>query len=440
MRRILKIILSLLPLALLSCSSDSDKAATKREEAMHKAASSLQTALSSAREAKKSAVDEYLSSLPADILLSQLFLVNIVGNEDFIPVESASQIIPDCARFLAPGGCLLFSYNIAENPRKQFEFSKKINAFYKKNGLVPPYLAVDQEGGWVNRLKKLTSPLPSQKDVASKLPLAGAKRLYSLQAKQMALMGISMNLAPVAEIESVNNAEFLDGRSFGEAEKTLAYTRAAICAYETSGIGTVLKHFPGNTNTDPHTGLPHLKITRAELDRDFLPPFEANLKYSSAVLLSHACVSVDGMDSDSKTPADLSKFWISDVIRSKYNFDGLVLSDDIFMAALEKNGFPPEKACLMAINAGVDVIMLSEKKFGSVAKILYDKMNADSSFKEKILAAARRVIQFKIDKGILTIEESAGKYQVMAAPFPAEFDEDYFSAAYNEGKSFKELR
>ena len=111
--------------------------------------------------------------------------------------------------------------------------------------------------------------------------------------------------------------------------------------FENSGIGTVLKHFPGNSNTDPHTGLPEILWDEETLQKNVLIPFERLSSLNpSGILMSHARLSL----SDSKTPACLSEYWVSQVLRNKMEFDGLIFSDDIFMDALQKNGFPPEKA------------------------------------------------------------------------------------------------
>ena len=78
-------------------------------------------------------------------------------------------------------------------------------------------------------------------------------------------IGFHMNLAPVIEVCTPDNEDFLDGRSFGSFEQVLNYGRACVNAYENNQIATVVKHFPGNTNTDPHTGLPEIKLSEADL-------------------------------------------------------------------------------------------------------------------------------------------------------------------------------
>ena len=107
---------------------------------------------------------------------------------------------------------------------------------------------------------------------------------------------------------------------------------------------------------------------------------------------------------DSHTPACLSSFWVTDVVRKDFGFEGLILSDDIFMGALRDNGFPPEKAALQAIEAGIDVIMLSEKRFGPVAQILLEYGAENPEFEAKITEACKRVVEYKIKAGLIALK------------------------------------
>ena len=380
--------------------------------------------------AKESAVSEYTDSLSLETKISQIFLVNVDGDEKFTPLENNSLGNP-----LLPGGALLFSFNISKDPLETYEFIKSIWDFYVENNNPPPFIAVDQEGGYVNRMRNLTSDLWSQKKIAGSFSISEAEKIYAAQSRQMKNLGFNVNLAPVVEIETEENKDFLDTRSFGSLSDVLSYGKIAIDAYEKNKIATVLKHFPGNSNSDPHTGLPELVLTKNELD-DYLSPFKNLLPFSSAVLMSHARVSVsdDENYSESGVPCCLSKYWVSEVLKKQMGFSGLVLSDDIFMAALSKNGYPPEKACVGVIEAGIDVIMLSGKKFSSVLEFLAAKVEEDQNFSDKLDRAVKNVINFKIGLGILEMTEVAGedkvRFQVrVKADYPYfdlnKFDEDY---------------
>ena len=363
----------------------------------------------------------WLRFLPTRNFLS-FFFVNVERNKTFHSVENVPDDFgQDLKKPLVPGGILLFSYNISKDPLETYEFIKSIHDFYIQNNLVPPFVAVDQEGGDVNRLRGLTRPLPSQKKIAGTLSLDEASKLYSAQARQMKNLGIHLNLAPVVEVENEANSEFLGTRTFGNLEKVLSYGKTEISSYEENQIATSLKHFPGNSSTDPHSGLPEILVSKSELENDYILPFKSLLPFSSAVLMSHARIKIsdDGSYTEGKIPSCLSDFWVSQVVRNQLGFSGLVISDDIFMGALADNGFPPETAVQKAVEAGVDSIMISEKRFGVDASLLYKRSLEDENFARKIDSAVKNVIKFKIKCGILILKEIPPENQNDANSVPA---------------------
>ena len=369
------------------------------------------------------AVNNYIASLSLSQKISQIFLVNIEGNKNYSPIEDSSKI-PQCeyeTEALVPGGMLLFSYNIGESPRQMMEFIDSIKIYCEKNNICPPYIATDQEGGIVNRLYPLTTYLPSNKKIAQFLSPQDALKFYEFQAEQMQLLGFNMNLAPVCESLLPSNLEFLGSRSYGSAEKAIVYSSLAVKAYENKKIAAVLKHFPGNSNVDPHSSLPEISANPQEAQKFYLMPFSMILLSNpEAVLMSHAKTSF----LDPNTPSCFSNEWIENILRKKMNFKGLVISDDIFMAALAKNGFAPETAAIKAIEAGVNIIMLSEKTYSLAAKNLISFAEQNLEFKSKLLTSIKKVIKFKLDYGILSLQkDDKGNYFVKNPEFAQDLDE-----------------
>ena len=354
------------------------------------------------KQAQQAALQNFIQSLDPVQRYSQLFLVNLEGNTSFRPVESLQwEEVPEQA--LVPGGYLFFSYNVADSAQKVADFTASIQSWCQSNQTLPPLLAIDQEGGLVNRLRSVTSLLPSAQEVAETMTSQQAQELYRLQGSQMQHLGFHLNLAPVAEATSSHNQAFLDTRSYGSLPQMEDFARAAIAGFQKGGIGAVAKHFPGNTNDDPHTGLPEIALSQQELQQLYLEPFRRILQESKpwAVLMSHARTAVY----DGETPACLSRFWVTEMLRQDFGYEGLILSDDIFMAALEKNGFPPERSVMMAVEAGIDVIMLSEKKFGSVLKLILDRSREDESFKSLLDASVERILLAKVQACLMSFQE-----------------------------------
>ena len=386
-------LLIILSFILISCT---DKQ-TKKEIKTHEAAAQMQTYINQIKTERDEVLARYVASLPLEQKIAQMFIENLEGCTNFRSYETVGAMTgTDDATPLVAGGYIFFSFNIATDREQMQSFTNSIRAYCDEYGIIQPYLCVDQEGGWVSRLKKLNPKLPSNEKVAQDFDIPQSYQLYCEQAAGMKELGFDMNLAPVVEVCTDDNKEFLDGRSFGNLSQVINYGRACINAYENNGIATVLKHFPGNTNTDPHTGLPEIKLSEAELLQS-VESFRELVQYEPvAVLMSHARTTAI----DNGVPACLSKVWVTDILRNQYGYDGLIFSDDIFMGALADNGYPPEVAAIRAVDAGIDCIMISEKRFAKAGKVLYQRALQDNAFARKIDEAVTRILKYKIEAGL----------------------------------------
>lgn len=368
---------------------------------MRSAASKMYGTVKEYQNSQEALVADVVYKMSLEERVCQLFIENLEGDKAFYPVEKMSLFDGmSGSKGMLPGGYIFFSYNLANTPEEIMAFTDSIRNYCVKNNQVTPFLAIDQEGGFVNRLKVVTGPLPSCERISSKLDVGQTYRYYKTMGRQMKALGFDMNIAPVIEVCTSENEKFLNGRSFGESWKVRAYGTSCVNAYENSGISTVIKHFPGNTNTDPHTGLPEIKLSQEKME-ELLNPFYQVLRCEpQAVLMSHArtaCL-------DEGVPACFSEKWIS-LLEKKGDFKGIVFSDDIFMGALANNGYPPEVAAVKAVEAGVDCIMISEKRFIGPAQVLVKKAREDAEFAERINKACHKIISYKIKKGILMVKE-----------------------------------
>ena len=371
---------------------------TKKEIKIHQSAASVQKYIDEEKKNRSETLELYVKNMPLEQKVAQLFIENLEGSTSFRSYETIGAMTgTDDERPLIAGGYIFFSYNIADSREQMQAYIKSIRDYCDSYENLQPYLCVDQEGGWVSRLKKLSPKLPSNEQVARTFDISAAYQLYTEQAAGMKELGFDMNLAPVVEVCTDDNKEFLDGRSFGNLEQVIVYGRACLNAYENNGIATVLKHFPGNTNTDPHTGLPEITLSEEELKKS-IESFHQLVQYQpAAVLMSHARTSAI----DKGVPACLSKVWVTDILRNEYGYEGLIFSDDIFMGALADNGYPPELAAIRAVEAGIDCIMISEKRFAKAGKVLYQKAKEDKAFEEKINTAVKRILKYKILAGLV---------------------------------------
>lgn len=343
------------------------------------------------KELVEKSIKSYLETLSDEEKISQMFLISLDGN-------SSSQVerIFNTNRN-TPGGYLLFAFNIPDSAEKTIDFLSEINDLNIQKGSIPPYISIDHEGGVVNRLRNICSKLPSQQSVARKFTENEAEKLYELHGKQLKNLGIHVNLAPVVEVLTEENILFLDDRSYGNLNDVLVYSNAQISGMKKSGILPVLKHFPGNTNNDPHTGLPILECSIEELKDKFITPFRMlNIKEENSVLVSHTLIpAVD------EKPACLSEKVINMLTENAVDYDGLLFSDDLLMKALIKNGYPVEKSLIDAVDAGINILMISSGKYDEYAEIIIKEYETDESFKEKVDRSVQKILEWKTSCNLL---------------------------------------
>lgn len=286
--------------------------------------------------------------------VGQLFFIGIPGPElDASTRELLSEV--------QPGGVCLFARNIrsAVQTRELLEGLRE---------LLPaePLLSVDQEGGLVDRLRRIAAPMPAPSKLRSP---ADAARLGSLIASALRILGFNMNFAPVVDVidagrDGVQNG--LQTRNLGASrEDVVDHAAAFLSALEAGGILGCLKHFPGlgASAVDSHDELPSVEITYDELESVDLFPYRELLRSdpSLSVMIAHAAYPNTGLqetDQNGKLlPSSLSSSVVSGLLRNTLGFTGLTITDDLEMGAIVRN-YGIGEASKMALNAGVDMLAI----------------------------------------------------------------------------------
>jgi beta-N-acetylhexosaminidase len=332
------------------------------------------------------------ATLTTEEKAAQVLMTGIDGKDSFAPRLYGH------FRGTVPGAILLFRYNIADSASGVDGYLRDCDrAFFALGSSVPPIFAIDHEGGTVFRTAGVTSALPAAETVARKLTPEKAQALYRASGEELALLGIGLNLAPVAETLTDGNADFLGTRAYSSSPETVArYARSAINGFREGGVACAVKHFPGNGVGDPHRGLPRLDASRKILDSQYIAPFRKTLKAKpDAVLVSHVVVTAI----DPERPFCLSKKGVTGLLRKKLGFSGLVITDDVAMAALAGNGYAPEAAALLALSAGCDMIMTSAPDSKSISSAIAREAERDPAFMRRLDEAVSRVLAVKAKTG-----------------------------------------
>ena len=383
----------------------------------------------------ENAVSDFISKMTLEEKIGQMFLVTIGGTE-------FSDLYYDVENFIAPGGYLLFAYNFV-NGEQGINFTSDIENWFGKNDLIKPYFSVDQEGGLVNRLRDVASPLPSASSVAKFLKPDLAKAIYDYAAMQLATLGIHVNLGPVVEILTEENQEFLNTRSFGDKDKVGIYSDIFIKSMLENDVYPVAKHFPGNNADDPHLGLPVIDFDLSKVNDILIAPFEKiEDKENIGVLVAHSVVPAF-FDENEAIPSCLSKKVVTELLENQLGYSGLIFSDDLLMAALQENGYDSVEAISMAIKAGINVLMIAQKEYMPFIEEIVKLAENDEEMLLQIEKSAKKIVDFKVKKGLLNyseekIKKGKGLTDEELTQYQSEKYEQFLKV-YNQGKDFYQM-
>jgi beta-N-acetylhexosaminidase len=327
-------------------------------------------------------------------LAAQLILSAVDGKES-LPQKTRALLAE-----IPPGGIMLFRYNVNAGSGAAAALTGNLRAAVEDAAGIPPFIAVDQEGGAVQRFggaASLPPPLSywerlgKGEDRAGLLgEIAGAAERAGRELRRL---GISLNLAPVAEPLYGGNEAFLKNRSYGPDPFFTGEAAAAfVLGMKKAGIASALKHFPGNTALDPHRTKVTITASGPELETMIFPFRKAAESGPAAVMLSHAAVAAW----DSR-PASLSPRAIR-YLREDLGFDGIIIADDFSMAAVPG---PAEQRSLEAIMAGVDMVMAWPGNVRAVHGALAAALEAGMLDRRRLEEAAARIIAEKLRSGLM---------------------------------------
>jgi beta-N-acetylhexosaminidase len=259
------------------------------------------------------------------------------------------------------GGIILFSRNI-QDPLQVATLCRDIQDTAAAINGHPLFVAVDQEGGRVARLKRPFTEFQGHTEIGlDERPFEKAEAFGKTVAREMTLVGMNMNLAPVVDVRHGEPEKHLVGRTFGEDPDMVAQLgRTVVRSLQQNGIMAVAKHFPGlgRTTMDPHFHLPKIEVNMEEMEQINLPPFKAAMEEMVAgVMTSHAIYPA----LDPEQPATLSPAILHDLLREKLGYSGLLITDDLEMGAIA-NGWGVPRGAAASFRAGADVLLICENQ------------------------------------------------------------------------------
>lgn len=254
-------------------------------------------------------------------------------------------------------GVILFARNY-ENPEQLSHLTASIHALRTPALLV----AVDQEGGRVQRFREPFTPLPAARrlgvlhDRDPEAAMESARALGWLMAAELLAVGVDLSFAPVLDLDRGVSGVIGDRALHGDPEVVAALATAMVAGMHQAGMSATGKHFPGHGSVAPdsHLELPLDHRPELELRGSDMRPFETLIRAGTldAVMTAH----VSYAEADIQ-PASFSRYWVTSVLREDLGFDGVIIADDLGMEGAAAIGDPGSRA-RVALEAGCDLVML----------------------------------------------------------------------------------
>ena len=342
-------------------------------------------------------VQQLMARMTLDQKLGQLLIVEYLGNS-YTGTELQYMIAKQYV-----GGFLYQESN--HNFEPPYNNIGKVADFSRQSmsdAQIPLLIGTDQEGSLVNRLYVFHGYLPSAAEMAASGNPKVAYNQGALAAQWMQQLGINTDLAPVVDVHTVN-PPVMESRMFGSDPLTVAsYAGAYLNGLQQNNVIGCLKHFPGlgAVTSDPHAGLPTVNRNLLDLEKVDLAPYKLMIqKYHPAMIMS---TDVLMPAVDPTLPAELSQKTIHDLLRNQLGYDGVVITDGLYMQGISDR-WTLSQAAVLSIVAGNDLVEgpYSANQIAAVVTALKQAIQQGKLTLDRINQSVQRILLMKVQYGII---------------------------------------
>lgn len=285
---------------------------------------------------------------------------------------------------------ILFKKNITGHAQLQ----QLSTTFHNLTHTYPLWISIDEEGGNVSRLPSELVKLPTAAQLATVHTPQQVENIANHLGQALSAYGIQLDFAPVMDINSNPNNPVIGTRSFSsEPQQVANYALAFHNGLASAHVVSAMKHFPGhgNTDVDSHVALPIINATKEELLQHELIPFIAAIKEQAPmIMVGHLLI--PALDQDA--PASISKAIITNLLRHELRYQGLIITDDVTMDALQ---LPIAQIAVQTVTAGSDLVLVGHgldralEAQQALIEAVEDGVIAEAQINESVL----RIIQTK---------------------------------------------
>lgn len=345
--------------------------------------------------------ESYLDKMSTEEKVLQLFMITPEALTGVDEVYAAGKQTQEAIQKYPVGGIVYFTKNL-RSPQQVIDMITNIQKYSNDRIGVGLLIGVDDEGGQVARISGREefgiAAIEQMSEVGAKGDPKRAEEIGMEIGAYLAKLGFNLDFAPVADILTNPENTVVAKRCFGADGKTAAkFVKEEVKGLQSQGVNAVLKHFPGHggTSGDTHEGYAFTERTLDEMMTEEFLPFKAGMEAGANFIMA-GHIAAPEITGD-HTPASLSKILITDILREKLSYDGIVITDALNMKAITDQ-YSSSEASLKAFQAGADILLMPENFEEAYESILKAVKNGTIS-KERLDASVRRILEVKMKGG-----------------------------------------
>lgn len=380
---------------------------------------------------------ELVSEMTLRQKIGQMMMIslrNYSNGEETTAITKLNDNIKEQLKEYGFGGVVLFGGTLGGTEQAARLTCELQNTMLAEDSVskIPLLISADQEGGNIYRLQTGTV-FGGNMSLAATGDTELTQNVAQKIGEEMDALGVNLDFAPVLDVNNNQSNPIIGVRSFSDDPQMVSrFGTAYINGLNSSGVAATVKHFPGHgdTDTDSHTGLPCVDKSYDELKETELVPFQAAINNGVDMIMT-AHIQYPQIETTRLTsissgeqvyiPATMSKKIITDILRGDMGYDGVVCTDSMAMAAITSN-FGQKEAVKYAINAGVDMMLLqidtlnadNVKDYGALVDAVEEMVNNGEISESRITESATRIIQLKINRGLINKTYNADEYAANA--------------------------
>ncbi len=345
---------------------------------------------------KEDFLNQKIANMTVEQKVGQLFFCAFRRDDRNIPITVWNENVEKTIQQYHIGGVVLVGENIDTEQQ-----TKQLIAEYRSHCDIPLLIGVDEEGGRVSRLhssgKLQVVDIPSAGEIGESNDTNVAYEAGKTIGNELKELGFDVDFAPVADVNTNEQNTVIGDRAYSsDAQIAAEMVVAFIKGLNENGISACAKHFPGHGDTieDSHNGIAVAYHTLEEMEKTEWLPFQKaiqqNVDFIMAGHITTPNATTDGL------PASLSYEMLTEQLRNKLQFEGIIITDALDMGAVIK--YNQQDTSLMAIKAGADMVLMPfelEKSYNAVCNAVKEGNLSEQELNEKV----KRILSLKYDKG-----------------------------------------